>query len=166
MGVAGGEECGGEGAVCRFYVSECKNEYKQLPAALVRSLHCDYSALSPPLRSGTQLTAVCACTFTFSHCVCLCTCVCLHMRAPPTDSPLSARLGDKFTLPGSPVDAEVCKKITIDIAMVTVTRIATCLWACTCVEATVCLVGVGCAFPELLQASRWLGDGDYSFSRW
>lgn len=49
------------------------------------------------------------------------------MRAPSTDSPLSARLGDKFTLPGSPVDAEVCEKITIDIAMVTVTRIATCL---------------------------------------
>lgn len=52
------------------------------------------------------------------------------MRAHPADSLLSARHGDKFTLPSSPVDVEVCGKITIDIAMVTVTRIATCLSVC------------------------------------
>lgn len=59
-----------------------------------------------------------------------CACVCLHIRAPPADSPLSARHGNRFTLPSSPVDVEVCAKITIDIAMVTVTRVALRLSAC------------------------------------
>lgn len=118
--------------MCCFYVSVgknkiiIKNKNKQPPAALMHSLHCVYSASSPMLCVCTPATAACACTFTFSHCVCLCVPVCLHIRARPADSPLSARHGDKFTLPSSPVDVEVCEKITIDIAMVTVTRIATC----------------------------------------
>lgn len=119
----------GGGAMCRFYVAVSKNKVKKNqhpPAALVRSLHCVCGASSP-----LPATAACACTFTFSHCVCvLCVCVCLHIRAPPADSPLSARHGNRFTLPSSPVDVEVCAKITIDIAMVTVTRVALCLSAC------------------------------------